>query len=143
MEIESGEVMNDLTLGLIYAVKHSEKSAKESIIDFLSEYTGTPKQYYSDNELVRIIRDSFVDYLKTADNPALNRSYLFAPFRPLDIHHEVTSAAIRPQHQYKLFRDRFLPTHILYMFFPNSVLCHVSVVSRHLTLSPICGLRLA
>lgn len=62
--------MNDLTLGLIYAVKHSEKSAKESIIDFLSEYTGTPKQYYSDNELVRIIRDSFVDYLKTADNPA-------------------------------------------------------------------------
>ena len=70
MEIESGEVMNDLTLSLIYAVKHSEKSAKESIIDFLSEYTGTPKQYYSDNELVRIIRDSFVDYLKTADNPA-------------------------------------------------------------------------
>ena len=35
--------MNDLTLGLIYAVKHSGKSAKESIIDFLSEYTGTPK----------------------------------------------------------------------------------------------------
>ena len=70
MEIESGEVMNDLTLGLIYAVKHSGKSAKESIIDFLSEYTGTPKQYYSDNELVRIVRDSFVDYLKTADNPA-------------------------------------------------------------------------
>lgn len=72
MEIESGEVMNDLTLGLIYAVKHSEKSAKESIIDFLSEYTGTPKQYYSDNELVRIIRDSFVDYLKTADKPAFD-----------------------------------------------------------------------
>ena len=64
--------MNDLTLGLIYAVKHSEKSAKESIIGFLSEYTGTPKQYYSDNELVRIIRDSFVDYLKTADNPAFD-----------------------------------------------------------------------
>lgn len=70
MEIESGEVMNDLTLGLIYAVKHSGKSAKESIIDFLSEYTGTSKQYYSDSELIRIIRDSFVDYLKTADNPA-------------------------------------------------------------------------
>ena len=64
--------MNDLTLGLIYAVKHSEKSARESIIDFLSEYTGTPKEYYSDNELVRIIRDSFVDYLKTADKPAFD-----------------------------------------------------------------------
>lgn len=64
--------MNDLTLGLIYAIKHSEKSAKESIIDFLSEYTGTPKQYYSDNELVQIIRDSFVDYLKTADKPSFD-----------------------------------------------------------------------
>ena len=35
--------MDNLTLGLIYAVKHSGKSAKESIINFLSEYTGTPK----------------------------------------------------------------------------------------------------
>lgn len=72
MEIESGEVMNDLTLGFIYAVKHGEKSAKESMVDFLSEYTGTPKEYYSDSELVRIVRDSFVDYLKTADKPAFD-----------------------------------------------------------------------
>lgn len=64
--------MDDLTLGLIYAVKHSGKSAKESIIDFLSEYTGTPKEYYSDGELIRIIRNAFVDYLKTADNPAFD-----------------------------------------------------------------------
>ena len=62
--------MDDLTLGLIYAVKHSGKSAKESIIDFLSEYTGTSKEYYSDGELIRIVRNAFVDYLKTADNPA-------------------------------------------------------------------------
>lgn len=45
--------MDDLTLGLIYAAKHSEKSAKESIIDFLSEYIETPKEYYSDGELIR------------------------------------------------------------------------------------------
>ena len=64
--------MDDLTLGLIYAVKHSGKSTKESIIDFLSEYTGTPKEYYSDGELIRIIRNAFVDYLKTADNPAFD-----------------------------------------------------------------------
>lgn len=62
--------MDDLTLGLIYAVKHNGKSAKESIIDFLSKYTGTPREYYSDSELIRIIRNAFVDYLKTADNPA-------------------------------------------------------------------------
>lgn len=64
--------MDDLTLGIIYAVKHGNKSGKESIIDFLSEYTATPKQHYSDRELVRIIRDTFVDYLKTADNPAFD-----------------------------------------------------------------------
>ena len=64
--------MDNLTLGLIYAVKHSGKSAKESIIDFLSEYTGTPQEHYSDGELVQIIRGVFVDFLKTADNPAFN-----------------------------------------------------------------------
>ena len=64
--------MNDLTLGIIHAIKQGDKSAKESIIDFLSEYTGTPKEYYSTGELVRIIRDSFIDYLKTADNPAFD-----------------------------------------------------------------------
>lgn len=64
--------MNDLTLGIIYAVKQSDKPTRESIIDFLAEYTGTPKEYYSDNELVQIIRDSFVDYLKTADKPAFD-----------------------------------------------------------------------
>lgn len=64
--------MNDLTLGLIYAVKHSEKTAKESIIDFLSKYTGTPKEYYTDKELVSIIRNAFIDYLRTADNPAFD-----------------------------------------------------------------------
>ena len=64
--------MDDLTLGIIDAVKRGKKSGKESIIDFLSEYTGTPKEYYSDGELIRIIRNAFVDYLKTADNPAFD-----------------------------------------------------------------------
>ncbi len=64
--------MDNLTLGIIYAVKHSGKTTKESIIDFLSEYTGTPKEYYSDKEIVRIVRNAFIDYLKTADNPAFD-----------------------------------------------------------------------
>lgn len=62
--------MDNLTLGIIYVVKNGKKSSKESIVDFLSEYTGTPKEYYSDKEIVRIVRNAFVDYLKTADNPA-------------------------------------------------------------------------
>lgn len=64
--------MDNMTLGIIDAVKRGKKSGKESIIDFLSEYTGTPKEYYSDGELIRIIRNAFVDYLKTADNPAFD-----------------------------------------------------------------------
>ena len=64
--------MDNLTLGIIYSIKHSEKTAKESIVNFLSEYTGTPQEYYSNGELVRIIRNAFVDYLKTADNPAFD-----------------------------------------------------------------------
>ena len=64
--------MDNLTLGLIYAVKHSGEYVLESIINFLSEYTGTPKEHYSDSELVRITRDAFVDYLKTADKPAFD-----------------------------------------------------------------------
>lgn len=64
--------MDNLTLGIIDAVKRGKKSGKESIIDFLSEYTGTPKEHYSDGELIRIIRNAFVDYLKTADNPAFD-----------------------------------------------------------------------
>ena len=63
--------MDDLTLGIIYAIKHNGNS-KESIVDFLSEYTGTPKEYYSDGQIKRIMRDRFVDYLKTADDPAYN-----------------------------------------------------------------------
>ncbi len=64
--------MDDLTLGIIDAVKRGKKSGKESIIDFLSEYTGTPKEHYSDSKLIQIIRNAFIDYLKTADNPAFD-----------------------------------------------------------------------
>lgn len=66
--------MEKLTLGIIYAIKHinNNKSSKESIVDFLSEYTGTPKEYYTERELVGIIRNAFVDYLRTAENPAFD-----------------------------------------------------------------------
>ena len=92
--------MDDLTLGLIYAVKHSGKTAKESIIDFLSEYTGTPKKYYSDSELIRIIRNAFVDYLKTADNPAFEVWQYFDAKRQQENYKDVF-----PE-QYKKYAER-------------------------------------
>lgn len=93
--------MDNLTLGLIYAVKHGEKSGKESIIDFLSEYTGTPKEYYSDGKLIQIIRNAFVDYLKTADNPAFDVWHYFDAKRQKENFKDVFSE----QHKKYIERD--------------------------------------
>ena len=37
--------MEDIELGIIYALKRGE-----NVIDFLSEYTGTPKEHYSEKK---------------------------------------------------------------------------------------------
>ena len=65
--------MNDMTLGIIYALKQPEgQNAMQSVIQFMSNYTGTEKKYYSGVKITQIIRDAFIDYLKTADNPAFD-----------------------------------------------------------------------
>lgn len=65
--------MTDMTLGIIYALKQPEgKSATQSVIQFMSDYTGTEKKYYSGAKITQIVRDAFIDYLKTADNPAFD-----------------------------------------------------------------------
>lgn len=87
--------MDNLTLGIIYAVKNSEKSAKESIIDFLPGYTKTPKEYYSDRKFAWIIRNAFIDYLKTADNPAFDVWQYFNTKRQLEDFREVFPAQQR------------------------------------------------
>ena len=65
--------MDDMTLGIIYAIKqpHGE-TVKQSIINFMSECTGTEKKYYSEKTIEQILRNAFIDYLKTADNPAFD-----------------------------------------------------------------------
>lgn len=62
--------MEDMTLGIIYTFKNfGTNNAKEILIDFMSKYTMTPKEYYSKLELIRIIRSAFVDYIRFCDNP--------------------------------------------------------------------------
>lgn len=65
--------MDDMTLGIIYAIKqpHGE-TVKQSIINFMSECTGTEKKYYSEKTIEQILRNAFIDYLKTSDNPAFD-----------------------------------------------------------------------
>lgn len=62
--------MNDMTLGLIYAIKHREnQTVEESAVDFLSNYTDTPKQQYSQNVLRYVLRVCFSDYIGSSDHP--------------------------------------------------------------------------
>ena len=65
--------MDDMTLGIIYAIKqpHGE-TIKKSIINFMSDCTGTEKKYYSEETIKQILRNAFIDYLKTSDNPAFD-----------------------------------------------------------------------
>ena len=65
--------MDDLTLHLIYGLKEykfNRRTIKEEAISILSEYTETPEKYYTDKEIERISQLVFVDFLRTADNPA-------------------------------------------------------------------------
>lgn len=72
--------MDNLTLNLIYALKQRrfEKGTLiEEAIAFLSEYTITPPQYYTDSEMERISQMVFVEYLRTARNPAFEVERFF------------------------------------------------------------------
>ena len=71
--------MEDLTLGLIYAVKHSGKSAKESIIDFLSEYTGTPKR--QQENFKDVFPDQQKKYLKRDEKMDIDTEAIISALR--------------------------------------------------------------
>lgn len=64
--------MDNRTLGIIYAIKKGDNTARQNIIDFMSKYSDTPKEYYTDYNLIPLIEATFVDYLKTADNPSFD-----------------------------------------------------------------------
>lgn len=61
--------MNDKTLGIIYAIKRSGKQWNEAVSEYMSDYSGCPKEEYSEWELNRIMRIAFIDYLETCDKP--------------------------------------------------------------------------
>lgn len=69
--------MTDVTLGLIYALKHRDKSYDEAVIDFYSKLSGTDPKYYGKETLVNIAIDAIRDYISTADNPSFVLYELF------------------------------------------------------------------
>ena len=67
--------MENMTLKLIYALKsgkYKRGTLEKNAIAFMSEYTDTPEEYYTDSMLKSIARQAFIDYLRTADNPAFD-----------------------------------------------------------------------
>lgn len=58
--------MEDIELGIIYALKRGE-----DVIDFLSEYTGTPKEHYSEKKIYEFLTSVFKGYIENADSPRL------------------------------------------------------------------------
>lgn len=69
--------MKDSTIGTIYALKRSDKPYDEAVIDYWSEYTGTPAKYYGKEILMNIAIDAIRDYISTADNPSFVLYELF------------------------------------------------------------------
>ncbi len=75
--------MNDTTLELIYALKrrnYEKDTLLDEAIAFLAAYTCTPIGYYNEAEMGRIAQMAFVDYLKTARNPAYEVQRFFDIF---------------------------------------------------------------
>ena len=81
LQTERKNIMEDSTLGTIYAIKHSYKDYEEAVIDFWAEYTGTPAGYYQERILMDIAESTFRDFIATADNPSFVIWELFENMR--------------------------------------------------------------
>lgn len=97
--------MDNLTIGIIYAIKNGMKGPCENIVSFLSAYTGTPREYYDDVELKKILQQSFIDYLKTADNPSFDVWQFFEAKRHRENYREIFPKHAKEQEEKLHFLD--------------------------------------
>lgn len=68
--------MDKMYQGIIYTVKHCGHS-REAIIDFLHRYTSTPKEYYTNSIIDRIMEQTMLEAVRYNLNPV---SILFEYF---------------------------------------------------------------
>lgn len=59
--------MERTTENFIRAIKRGKNGAKQAAIDFMSDYSGSPKEEYTDYVLLPIVKNFFLDYIKTGD----------------------------------------------------------------------------
>lgn len=61
--------MTDKTLGIIYAMKRSEKSWDRAVIDWMADYSGSDPDFYTESVINTVLQEAFVDYVSTCDHP--------------------------------------------------------------------------
>jgi len=65
--------MEDRTIKFIRAIKGGiefRPTIEETAVAFMSDYSGVPESRYTNDLLFKIVKDFFLDFLKTADNPS-------------------------------------------------------------------------
>ena len=62
--------MEERTMGIIYAIKKSEYSAREAVRDFMSQWSGTPPEHYTPALLDDLICYSLCDCLNDNEHPS-------------------------------------------------------------------------
>lgn len=59
--------MEKLTEDFIRHIKKADDNPREAAIQFMMNYTGSPRESYDVGSLYRIVKDFFLDYLKTGN----------------------------------------------------------------------------
>ena len=63
--------MTDHTIRIIYAIKRGGDTWNRAVAKYMSEYSGYPYKDYTEMQLNNILKEAFLDYLSTCDNPVL------------------------------------------------------------------------
>lgn len=105
--------MSDLTLGLIYEIKQSSEW-RDAVIRFMMKYSGSPRSSYTDLVIYRIMKTAFLDYLNTADKPAITvDDYLMSterfPMLSADYHMAVALINTRVRDDFGNYINGFRP----------------------------------
>jgi hypothetical protein len=66
--------MTDKTIGIIYAIKRSGKIWNQAVAEWMSNYSGSPVEKYTETLLNKILKEAFIDYMSTCDKPGMEVS---------------------------------------------------------------------
>ncbi len=61
--------MDEITIGVIKTTK-KHGTSKEAVAEYMMEYTGSPREVYTEEVLNSIIFDAFSDYLDSCSKPS-------------------------------------------------------------------------